>query len=156
MIVDLVKPFVWPERPSEDLMGPWDHKLFTAVEKGHGKEVAQAEAMGSWGPQKMRTDQAVPRDRKQLKKMAAQLLSGKEQWSPGPRGYVEIETDETMTATSGGDGVASAKVKLSEKIETAQAESSQAVEAEVEALSKRAENKTKEPVAENFMNGQKL
>lgn len=156
MIVDLVKPFVWPERPSEEDMTPWDHKLFVAVEKGHSKEVAQAEAKTSWGPQKLRTDEPVTLDRKVLKKMAAQLLSGKQQWSPGPRGYIEVETDETMTATTGGNGGAPAEVSLSENIEAVQAESSHAVEADAEAVSKRAKDKAKEPVAENFMNGQKL
>ncbi|KAJ4389967.1 mitochondrial 54S ribosomal protein YmL41 [Gnomoniopsis smithogilvyi] len=156
MIVDLVKPFVWPERPAEEDMTPWDHKLFVAVEEGHSKEVAQAEAMGSWGPQKMRTDQPATRERKELRKMATQLLSGKQQWTPGPRGYVEVETNYSGHTTSGEDGGSSAAVGLSDKVETAQTETAQAVEAKVDAVSKRAEEQAKKPVAENFSHGQKI
>lgn len=137
-------------------MTPWDHKLFVAVEKGHSKEVAQAEAQGSWGPQKMRTDQPASRERKELRKMAAELLTGKQQWTPGPRGYVEVEAEDTGRATQEKDGQAPAALRLSEKVETAQTEIAQAVEAEVDAVSKRAEEKAKQPVVENFSHGQKI
>lgn len=151
MIVDLVKPFVWPERPSEEDMTPWDHKLFVAVEKGHSKDVAQAEALGSWGPQKLRANAPQPRDRKQLRKMAGELLSGKQQWTPGPRGYVEVETDVTVAATSGEDAV-----RASAKVEAAQAETAERGEAEVEAVSKSAEESAREPVADTIKHGKRL
>lgn len=156
MIVDLVKPFVWPERPAEKDMTPWDHKLSVAVEKGHSKEVAQAEAMGSYGPQKLRTSQPPTRERKALRQMASQLLAGRQQWTPGPRGYVEDETEDSGRSTAGKDGEALATVKRSEKVETVQAETAQAVEAEVNSVSQRAKGSAKKPVAENFSHGQKI
>ncbi|KAJ4421850.1 mitochondrial 54S ribosomal protein YmL41 [Gnomoniopsis sp. IMI 355080] len=156
MIVDLVKPFVWPERPAEEDMTPWDHKLFVAVEKGHSKDVEQAEAMGSYGPRKMRTDQPPTRERKALRNMASQLLAGKQQWTPGPRGYVENETKDSGRSTAGENEEALATVKRSEKVEAAQAETTQAIEADVKAVSERAKEKAKKPVAENFSHGQKL
>lgn len=83
MIVDLVKPFTWPERPAESEMQPWDHKLFKSVEDAHKVDVAKAVAVNSWGPQKMRTDEEEPRERRELRKMAEDLLKGKRRWTPG-------------------------------------------------------------------------
>lgn len=93
MIVDLVKPFTWPERPEEKDMDPWDHKLFKSVEEGHKSDVDKAVAMGSWGPQKMRTDEKESHDRIELRKMAKELLAGKQRWAPGvqPLGKPEEE-----------------------------------------------------------------
>lgn len=97
MIVDLVKPFTWPERPAEKDMDPWDHKLFRSMEDGQKADVDKAVAVGSWGPQKMRTDEAPSRERIELRKMAEELLAGKQQWTPGlqplqeRQGYKDME-----------------------------------------------------------------
>lgn len=94
MIVDLVKPFTWPERPREEDMGEWDHKLFVAVEKGHDEDVKKAVAKISWGPQRMRTDEKVPRDRRELHKLAVELLTGKKTWAPGLEKLGEVTEEE--------------------------------------------------------------
>lgn len=91
MMVDLVKPFTWPERPAEADMEAWDHKLFKAVEAGHEEDVAVAEANSSWGPQPLRTDKKVPRERRELRKLAISLLSGKQRWAPGVEELVAVE-----------------------------------------------------------------
>lgn len=156
MIVDLVKPFVWPERPSEEDMAEWDHQLYVAVEKGHATEVAKAEAQGSWGPQKMRINAPATRDRRQLRVEAAQLLSGRKKWSPGPRGYVEVETDETVEATLEEEDRALEAVTMTAEADAAQVEKAEEIEAEVEAVSKGAKESAKEPVAETVRHGKRL
>lgn len=92
MVVDLKKPFVWPERPSKEDMEAWDHKLFKAVEKGHEKDVRQATVRASSGRPKLRTQEQIDADRLRLKHAAEALLSGKKKWVPGT--WVEAEKKE--------------------------------------------------------------
>lgn len=83
MVVDLKKPFVWPERPSEEDMEPWDHKLFKAVEDGHKEDVREATTRASSGRPKLRTQKKMTTDRVKLRQAAEALLSGKKKWVPG-------------------------------------------------------------------------
>lgn len=94
MVVDLKKPFVWPERPSEDDMEPWDHKLFSAVEEGHDQEISEAETRVRGTP-KLRTQMEADMNRVKLKDVAEQLLSGKKKWMPGTE-WVETETEKSV------------------------------------------------------------
>lgn len=96
MVVDLKKPFVWPERPAEDEMDEWDHKLFQAVEEGHNDDVRQATVRAGSGRPKMRTQLEENEDRARLREAAAALLSGKKKWVPGT--WVEVEQEEEAEA----------------------------------------------------------
>lgn len=80
MLVDLKKPFVWPERPKPEDRESWDHNLFTAVEKGHDSAVAEASEKRSKNVPKLRTPDE---DRDRLRSLAEELLSGKRKWVPG-------------------------------------------------------------------------
>lgn len=91
MIVDLVKPFVWPERPSEEAMTEWDHKLFESVESGHDQEIAEAERRARGMPI-LRPHQKQSLDRTKLAATAKELLEGKKKWNPGME-WVEVEKD---------------------------------------------------------------
>lgn len=94
MVVDLRKPFVWPDQPSEEGMEPWDRKLFAAVEAGHEEDVSRAEAR-SGGMPKLRTQMEDARSRVKLKDVAQDLLSGKKKWLPGTE-WVETEKEEKV------------------------------------------------------------
>ncbi|CAN8102922.1 unnamed protein product [Discula destructiva] len=96
MIVDLVKPFTWPTRPAAPDMDAWDHKLFMAVEKGHEHEVGLAEARGSWGPQKLRSDAKIPREQRELRRQASALLAGDKIWAPGLEELVEVKKEKSV------------------------------------------------------------
>lgn len=80
MVVDLQKPFVWPERPKPEEMEPWDHRLFTSVEKGHKSEVGDANSRRSKDAPKLRRPDE---DRGRLASLAKELLSGKRKWVSG-------------------------------------------------------------------------
>lgn len=92
MIVDLVKPFVWPERPAEKDMTAWDHQLFMTIEDGHEEELSRTSKYSSWGPQRLRMTLPTPRDKKEVRKDAVQYLTGKKKWVPGMRGLAETES----------------------------------------------------------------
>ncbi|KAF3767597.1 hypothetical protein M406DRAFT_338336 [Cryphonectria parasitica EP155] len=96
MIVDLKKPFVWPERPAEEDMAPWDHALFKNVEGGHEKDVSEAERRVRGTPV-LRMYDEKDLDRARLAKRAKELLEGKRKWTPGSE-WGELET--TAGATS--------------------------------------------------------
>lgn len=96
MVVDLKKPFVWPERPAEQDMVEWDHTLFKAVEDGHDEEVQQASAAAGSGRPKMRTQLKEDEDRKRLRDAAKALLSGKKKWVPGT--WVGADREEEAEA----------------------------------------------------------
>lgn len=96
MVVDLKKPFIWPERPSEEDMEPWDHKLFSAVEDGHAKDVKDATVKASSGRPKLRTQQELGPNRVMLRHAAEELLSGKKKWVPGS--WVEVEKEKAEDA----------------------------------------------------------
>lgn len=96
MVVDLKKPFVWPERPAEEEMDEWDHKLFQAVEEGHNEDVRQATARAGSGRPKMRTQFQENEERARLREAAAALLSGKKKWVPGT--WVEVDQEEEAEA----------------------------------------------------------
>lgn len=107
MIADLVQPFAWPARPSEDAMSAWDHKLFVAGDKSHKRELDKADALSSWGPQPMRTQATAPRDRHELHRQAEALLRGKQRWAPGLEELVAVER---KTAEEEEDGEGAARV----------------------------------------------
>lgn len=105
MVVDLKKPFIWPERPTEPEMEPWDHKLFRAVEDGHDKDVRQSTVKASSGQPKMRPQVDLDADRVKLRRAAEELLSGRKKWVPGT--WVEVEQDEVdeVAQAAGESGV---------------------------------------------------
>lgn len=88
MIVDLKKPFVWPEAPKDEEKDPWDHKLFKTVEGGHKEDIRQAEERARGTP-RLRSDADDGPSRDKLRTAAWKLLSGKQKWVPGT--HVEVE-----------------------------------------------------------------
>lgn len=82
MIVDLKKPFVWPERPTGEELEEWDCKLHKAVKEGHQQEVDFAEAQGKFAPPRLRADKKMTQAQRILRSRAKDLLQGKVTWSP--------------------------------------------------------------------------
>lgn len=115
MIVDLVKPFQWPARPAAEDMTAWDHKLYAAVEENHAKDVEQAEARNSWGPQKMRTQQKLSDDLCELRKQAQALLAGKVKWTPALQQLIKIKQEDRVEEDEPNDVPVSAAEKGAEE-----------------------------------------
>lgn len=88
MIVDLKKPFTWPERPTDPKeLEPWDNKLYTAVEDGHEHQIKE-NTERQQGMPKLREEKATAVDRKKLGNLAKEILAGKKAWVP-EKGWVE-------------------------------------------------------------------
>ncbi|PSR81903.1 hypothetical protein BD289DRAFT_438476 [Coniella lustricola] len=109
MIVDLVKPFVWPERPTAEKMQDWDHKMYQAVEQGHANDVAIAERQARGMPL-LRPNVAREENRAILAKKAKDLLEGKAKWNPGLT-WIEVEDDGTEVKAAKGDETVEAEAE---------------------------------------------
>ncbi|ROW16727.1 hypothetical protein VPNG_01649 [Cytospora leucostoma] len=100
MVVDLAKPFVWPEVPEDK--DAWDHSMFTAVEKTH-KEQLDLDFERTKGTPPLREEQKASDDRVLLRQQAKELLAGTRKWRPGqPLGpaWVEVEAEEAKQRES--------------------------------------------------------
>ncbi|KAF2238971.1 hypothetical protein EV356DRAFT_225183 [Viridothelium virens] len=71
MTVQMDKPFVWPEEPTD--FEPWSKETFDAAHEEQRKAREQSRPMA---------DLKDSTDRKTLAEQAEQLLSGKEKWRP--------------------------------------------------------------------------
>lgn len=93
MVVDLVKPFVWPEEPEDK--DAWDHKMFTAVEQSH-KEQLNLDFERSKGTPPLREEQKQSDGRVLLRQQAKELMNGTRKWRPAqPLGleWAEVEAE---------------------------------------------------------------
>ncbi|ROW02336.1 hypothetical protein VSDG_02474 [Cytospora chrysosperma] len=99
MVVDLVKPFVWPAEPEDK--DAWDHKMFTSVEKTH-KEQLDLDFERTRGTPPLRHELSQPDSRVLLKQQANELLNGTRKWRPGhlsDPAWAEVEADVAVSAT---------------------------------------------------------
>lgn len=87
MIVDMVKPFTWPERPTN--LEPWDNKLFTTVEDGQNEFYKKMWAQRRGTPA-LRNEQDVDLERGKLRKLAKDVLAGNMKWIPERGGWVDL------------------------------------------------------------------
>ena len=95
MIVELVKPFVWPEAPAEDDRADFDHDMFQKIENDREKQMKRQMDPATIP---LRTRQAVPDSRKTLKRQAAGLLESGE-WSSGQKPdekWTEVEEEVSV------------------------------------------------------------
>lgn len=103
MVVDLVKPFVWPAEPEDK--DPWDHKMFTNVEKTH-KEQLDLDFERTKGTPPLRGELKQADDRLLLRQQAKELMNGTRKWRPGQMfdpEWAEVEADEAV-AVKGKEG----------------------------------------------------
>lgn len=101
MVVDLVKPFVWPEVPAEK--DAWDNKMFSSVEKTHKEQLA-ADFDRARGTPALRPETKTPDDRVLLRNQAKELMSGARKWRPseplGP-GWAQVQAPGSAGAGEG-------------------------------------------------------
>lgn len=80
MIADLKQPFVWPDPPKD--LGPWDNKMYMAVEKGSDEQNKAAEHRSKYGPQRVRSRGEAGPSRADLARAARLLAYGLGKWKP--------------------------------------------------------------------------
>ncbi|KUI60699.1 54S ribosomal protein L23, mitochondrial [Cytospora mali] len=104
MVVDLVKPFVWPEAPEDK--SAWDHEMFTAIDKTH-KEQLDLDFERTRGTPPLRPEMKTTDERLLLRQQARELMNGTRKWRPGQAldpAWVEVEADEAVSARTNEGG----------------------------------------------------
>jgi large subunit ribosomal protein L23 len=94
MIVELVKPFVWPDPPAEKDREPFDYKIFKKMEKERSESMKRHMDPANIP---LRTQQPTSEVRAALKQQAKEFLDSGE-WSNGRKGddkWTEVETEVT-------------------------------------------------------------
>lgn len=80
MIAELVKPFVWPDAPAVEDREGFDHKVFEKMSK---ERESATKKQSNPADIPLRTQIAVPKERRELRRQAQELLDGKVAWSNG-------------------------------------------------------------------------
>ena len=92
MIAELLKPFVWPEKPEESQLEDFDHNMFKRLSKERSAQVEQrTNAMSI----PLRARAPTPGDRTRLKEQAADIAKRGE-WKNGKNSddeWTEVDTD---------------------------------------------------------------
>lgn len=92
MIAELLKPFVWPEKPGESELEAFDHKMFKRLSK---ERAAQVERQRNAMSIPLRAWAETPQDRVRLKEQAAEVAERGE-WKNGRNNddeWTEVDTD---------------------------------------------------------------
>lgn len=100
MMVEMERPFVWPDAPEK--FDEWDKETFDAARED------RKEQQEEYDPKKARA--APSRERESIAKQAKALLRGDEAWMPTVTKYerdqwvdgeeeVEVETDQVIPKT---------------------------------------------------------
>jgi large subunit ribosomal protein L23 len=93
MIVELVKPFVWPEPPAESERKDFDYSIFKNMQKARDEDTNRRVDPSNIP---LRTQTPMPRPRVGLIAQAEQFLKNGVEWSNGKTGddkWTEVETD---------------------------------------------------------------
>ena len=98
MVAELVKPFVWPEPPAKDMRDQFDYVAAMKLEAAREDRTAQQKNQ-EIGKIPLRTDVAVPEDRKELRRQAEQFMLAPHLWEEGglrKGGWKEVENDQSF------------------------------------------------------------
>lgn len=103
MKVELVKPFVWPDKPEE--LDEWDNRTFTEVDKEQERQLVAAHRNRDTSPV-MRDENSYNQDLhvKLMRMHAQELLSGKRTWKSGAtldEKWGEVEKDVDVAKLEG-------------------------------------------------------
>lgn len=80
MTVEMTKPFVWPEAPTD--LSPWDSSLYK-MREGMLKKQDKMRAEAHKGNLAMASDGKLEFDEKRYRALAKDLLEGKTKWENG-------------------------------------------------------------------------
>ena len=98
MVAELVKPFAWPDAPAKDARAEFDYDQHRKMKVYEKQKMGDHENLQK-GKIALRTDTAIPVDRKGLRKQAEAMRAAPEEWeSTGVKGgkWKEVETEDSF------------------------------------------------------------
>ncbi|RDA95070.1 hypothetical protein CP533_2113 [Ophiocordyceps camponoti-saundersi (nom. inval.)] len=102
MTVVLVKPFQWPDPPSD--LEPWHNEMWQKREEAQKKMRREAEEARGWKKWSLISKQPWSESRKELASLAKRMLAGKEEWKNGvdldPRWDKLLAKDKKVAAAA--------------------------------------------------------
>jgi len=96
MVAELTNPFVWPEPPAETDREDFDYDQHQKVEKMKQDRIKEQKNRMK-GEIPLRTQVAVPADRRELKKQAKELLESPNLWGETPSPMIKAKGGTVWT-----------------------------------------------------------